>query len=115
MQPQPHPIRKIENLHIAMWLLKDTCWVLSYKTAGMLMILPTLSVAFYLTYKLLETTTELLHNLAVCCWIIANSIWMTGEFYSNDGYRPYAALFFGLGLLLVAYYYIIAQHKKTQE
>jgi hypothetical protein len=40
---------------------------------------------------------------------------MTGEFYANDGYRLYAALFFGLGLLLVAYYYAIAQHKKTQE
>ena len=98
-----------------MWLLKDTCWVLSYKTAGMFMILPTLSVAFYLTYKLRKTTTELLHNLAVCCWIIANSIWMTGEFYANDGYRLYAGLFFGLGLLLVSYYYLIAQYKKTQD
>jgi hypothetical protein len=102
LKPQDSPIRKIENLHIAMWLLKDTCWVLSYKSAGMLMILPTLSVAFYLTYKLRNSTTELLHNLAVCCWIIANSVWMTGEFYANDGYRTYAAQFFGLGLLLVA-------------
>ncbi|MCX6184769.1 MAG: hypothetical protein NTX74_06970 [Flavobacterium sp.] len=115
MQSTQPKIRKIENLHIAMWLLKDTCWVLSYKNAGMFMIIPTISVAIYLTYKLRKTTTELLHNLAVCCWIIANSVWMTGEFYANDGYRPYAALFFVLGLLLVAYYYAIAQHKKTQE
>jgi hypothetical protein len=108
-------IRKIENLHIALWLLKDTCWVMSFKTAGMLMIIPTVSVAFYLTYKLRDSTTELLHNLAVCCWILANSVWMTGEFYANDGYRPYATVFFISGLLLVAYFYLFAQHKKTQD
>lgn len=98
-----------------MWLLKDTCWVLSYKTAGMFMIIPTISVAVYLTYKLRKTTTELLHNLAVCSWIIANSVWMTGEFYAEDSYRPYATVFFGIGLLLMAYYYFIAQYKKTQD
>jgi hypothetical protein len=108
-------IRKIENLHIALWLLKDTCWVLTYKTAGMLMIIPTISVAVYLTVKLRHNTSELLHNLAVCCWIIANSVWMTGEFYAEDTYRPYATVFFGIGLLLMAYYYFIAQYKKTQD
>lgn len=79
------------------------------------MIIPTVSVAIYLTYKLRKSTTELLHNLAVCCWILANSVWMTGEFYANDTYRPYATIFFGIGLLLVAYYYLVAQHKKTQD
>jgi hypothetical protein len=58
---------------------------------------------------------ELLHNLAVCSWIIANSVWMTGEFYAEDSYRPYATVFFGIGLLLMAYYYFIAQYKKTQD
>ena len=81
----------------------------------MFMIIPTISVAVYLTYKLRKTTTELLHNLAVCSWIIANSVWMTGEFYAEDSYRPYATVFFGIGLLLMAYYYFIAQYKKTQD
>jgi hypothetical protein len=48
----------------------------------------------------------LLHNLAVCFWITANSVWMTGEFYYDDGTRPYAIIFFIAGLLCVAYYYL---------
>lgn len=101
------PIRETENLHIVMWLLKDTCWVLNWKEAGMFMIVPTLSVAIFITWKMRKQKAELFHNLAVCSWISANSVWMTGEFFYNDGLRNYAIVFFVLGLIFVAYYYII--------
>ena len=46
-----------------------------------------------------------LHNLAVLLWITANSIWMIGEFYFNDGTRPVAGVFFAAGILLLTGYY----------
>jgi hypothetical protein len=108
-------IRKFENMHILMWLLKDTCWVLNYKAMGMFMIVPTLSLAFFLTWRMRSSLTELLHNLAVCSWIIANSIWMTGEFFFDDSWRHYAFIFFLTGLLLIFYYYVFLLPKKKAK
>jgi hypothetical protein len=100
-------IRGKENTHIVMWLLKDSCWVMDWKMAGLFMIVPTLSLAFYITWKMRENKSELFHNMAVCCWIIANSIWMIGEFYYDDTLRPHARVFFAAGVLCVIYYYLI--------
>lgn len=100
-------IRGKENMHIVMWLLKDTCWVMDWKTAGIFMILPTLGLAFYITWKMRKDKSELFHNLAVCNWIIANSIWMTGEFFYDDTLRPYATVFFASGVCSIIYYYLI--------
>lgn len=98
-------IRKYENVHILLWLLKDLCWVCLWKTGGMIMIVPTVLMAFFITWKTRFDRTELLHNLAVCCWILANSVWMTGEFFYDDALRPAVAVLFFLGLLCVGYYY----------
>lgn len=98
-------IRETENLHIVMWLLKDTCWVLSWKEAAVFMVLPTLTVAIYITWKMRMHTAELFHNIAVCCWISANSIWMIGELFYDNGLKGYALVFFILGIVSVAYYY----------
>lgn len=106
-------INKKQNLHIALWLLKDTCWVLSFKWLGLFMILPTLSVAVYLIYKTRHSKADFYHNLAICSWIIGNSTWMVGDFLFNDTFRPYATVFFILGLLFVAYYYLILKPKNN--
>ena len=103
----PKKIRETENLHIVMWLLKDTCWVMDWRVAGMFMIIPTLTVAIYITWKMREHKAELFHNLAVCNWIMANCIWMAGEFFYDDTLRPYSRVFFALGILAVVYYYTI--------
>ncbi|HKR07160.1 MAG TPA: hypothetical protein VJY62_21160 [Bacteroidia bacterium] len=100
-------IRGKENMHIVMWLLKDSCWVMDWKIAGIIMIIPTLSLAVYITWKMRHNKSELFHNLAVCNWITANSIWMAGEFFYNDTLRPPATIFFALGVLSVIYYYFI--------
>jgi len=108
-------IRKYENMHIALWLLKDTCWVMDFKPAGLFMIVPTLSVAFYLTWYLRKEKAELLHNLAVCFWIMANSVWMIGEFYFEDGTRPYAIVFFAAGIICIATYYLGLVNRGKQK
>ncbi|MNU45700.1 hypothetical protein D3C71_345480 [compost metagenome] len=97
--------RKIENLHILLWLLKDICWVADLKWMGTFMIFPTISVAIWLTWKMRKSYSELMHNLAVIAWILANSVWMIGEFFFDDGTRPIALLFFGLGLVLLFVFY----------
>ena len=77
-------IRVKENLHIVMWLFKDFCWIMDFKPVGMLMILPTLILALHLSWQYRHVRSELFHNLAVTCWIMANSVWMTGEFFFED-------------------------------
>ena len=108
-------IRKYENLHIAFWLVKDACWCLLFRPLGMLMIFPTLYVAIDLTWRSRHQRTELYHNIAVTFWICANAIWMTGEFFFNDKLRPIAMGFFGLGLVVIAYYYLYLVRKQTNS
>ena len=98
-------IRKLENVHILLWLLKDTFWVLLLKIPGLIMIVPTIGVAAYLTLKSRHDAKEFIFNLAVLCWILANSVWMIGEFFFDDSTRPIALVFFILGLGSIGYYY----------
>jgi len=69
------------------------------------MIFPTLSMAFYLLIKSWSNTSERIHNWAICFWIMANSIWMIGEFTEQE-YRPYAAILFGIGLMSLVSFYL---------
>lgn len=109
-------IRKTENLHILLWLIKDTCWCLNLIIPGLIMIVPTLSLAFYITWKTRSILSELMHNLAICCWIFANSIWMIGEFFYDDGLRHYALTFFIIGLaVIIAYYVMILTHSFRKK
>ena len=106
--------RWIENLHILLWLIKDTCWALVWRPGAIIMIIPTMSVAFYLLYRSKHSKTELAHNAAVCMWITANSIWMIGEFYNTD-LRYIAVVFFGIGLLILLLYYLLYFVKDMRE
>ena len=99
-------IRTTENLHILLWLIKDTCWVQDYRIAGLIMIIPTISVAVLLTIRTKNVKEEFIHNLAIVFWLCANSVWMIGEFFYNDRTRPFAVVFFAIGLLTLAVHYI---------
>ena len=108
-------IREYENLHIALWLIKDTCWVSSWRVAGMIMIIPTLAVAIHLAWKARKNIADLFHNVAICLWITANATWMTGEFFYNDSFRPYAMVFFAAGIVVVSVYYIVHFPNRKRE
>ena len=107
-----YSIRKFENFHILLWLIKDLSWVMLSKTLGVIMIAPTLGFAIYITFLNRKDKAELAHNLAVCFWICANSIWMIGEFYYKDSTRTYAVIFFALGLTMMLGYYIPLVYKR---
>ncbi len=97
--------RWIENGHIFLWLIKDTCWAMVWRPGGIFMIVPTISVALYILWKSRHIRAELFHNIAVVLWISANSVWMIGEFYERET-RPWAVALFVTGLLLLLVYYL---------
>jgi hypothetical protein len=100
----PGNLRKFENLHIVFWLIKDTCWMLEFKLTGTLMILPTFFLAIYLSVKTIRHS-ELFINLAILCWITANSFWMLVEFFNENQLKEFAAIPFILGTFFVTIYY----------
>lgn len=109
----PAKHRKTENLHIVFWLVKDLSWAMLWKPLGLLMIIPTISAALLITYQTRHIKSELLHNIAVDFWIIANAYWMLTEFYSqNDTLRFYTIIPFSIGLIIIGYYYLIVKPKE---
>jgi len=104
-------IRKFENLHIVCWLIKDTFWVMDLHIPGIIMVFPTLFLAFFITFRFRHVVSELFHNLAVCFWITANTIWMIGEFFFEDTLRPYSIVFFVSGLAVLVWYYLFVYRK----
>ncbi len=108
-------VRELENLHITLWLIKDFCWVALFKPLGMFMIIPTVFVSVYITTKTWSDLKERLHNLAVLFWILANSTWMTGEFYFNDSLRPYAISFFVVGIMCIAIWHVMKKKWSVNE
>ncbi|MFI5195730.1 MAG: hypothetical protein ACHQD8_01450 [Chitinophagales bacterium] len=108
--------RWVENGHIFLWLLKDTCWVLVWKPGGIFMIFPTLSVALYILWRSKHIRAEFFHNLAVCLWISANSVWMVTEFLGVDKeYKKYAVFLFLTGIVILLVYYIFFFRKDREK
>lgn len=97
---------KLENLHILLWLLKDTSWLMMWRGFGLFMIIPTISCAILITWNGRNSKEKLLHNLAVTFWIIANSFWMFTEFFELEKeFKIFALIPFLLGFLCLIYYY----------
>lgn len=119
----PVRYRRLENLHIAFWLLKDISWCMIWKEFGIAMIFPTLSVAIWYTWRNRQMASELAHNLAVVLWITANSYWMISEFLGFDEMpvwhqfegKHIALVPFGLGIMILLYYYIIIRPKEKDN
>ena len=110
----PLRYRKMENLHIVFWLLKDISWCMIWKPLGIAMIFPTLIIAIVIAMRTRQYRSEVCHNVAIVVWITANSYWMISEFLHFDSivlfgeitYKHLAIIPFGLGILILAYYYL---------
>lgn len=118
----PARYRKMENMHIIFWLLKDLSWCLIWKTLGIVMIFPTLIISIMIAWRTKDLQSELAHNLAITFWITANSVWMISEFLGFDEtlignvfQGKYLALIpFSIGILILLYYYLI-KYKKEES
>jgi len=103
-------VKKLENLHIVFWLIKDTCWMLEYKLLGTIMIVPALFMAVYILFHT-RHTLDVYINAAILCWITANSYWMFVEFFFQNQYKHLALIPFGLGFILVGIYFF--KHRQS--
>ncbi len=110
----PAAFRRLENLHIVFWLVKDLSWCLVWKPLGVLMMLPTLGIAGVIFWRTRALPVERAHNLAILCWITANSYWMLSEFVGFDTAPVFGGLAtgkqlalvpFGAGLVVLAVHY----------
>lgn len=119
----PAKFRKMENLHIAFWLMKDISWCMIWKELGIAMIVPTLSVAIWIAVKNRHIVSELAHNLAIVFWITANAYWMISEFFGFDENivlwdltgKHMALIPFVTGALIMLYYYSIQRPKEIKK
>src|SRR6478672_3565129 len=80
----PARYRKMENMHIIFWLIKDVSWCMIWKPLGIAMIFPTLAIAIIIAWRTRHIVAELAHNLAITFWITANAYWMISEFFAFD-------------------------------
>ena len=112
----PAKYRRLENLHIVLWLIKDISWLMIWKPLGLFMVIPTLIAALAITWQTRKLRSELFHNLAVVCWIVANSYWMLVEFFAkDDSIRMYAIVPFLLGFLIIGYFYLGLLVRKNRS
>ena len=110
----PIRYRKMENLHIVFWLLKDISWCMIWRPLGIAMIFPTLIIAIVIAFRTRQFMSEVCHNVAIVVWITANSYWMVSEFLHFDAnplfgeftYKHLAIIPFMIGLIVLAYYYL---------
>lgn len=109
---QESQTRLLENGHVAIWLMKDFCWCSGYKGLGVAMAIPTILLAAYLVFRARSCIRDVIHNLAVLLWLCANTTWMIGEFWFNDGTRPTAKIFFIVGLAVLMLFYLWALANK---
>jgi hypothetical protein len=119
----PARYRRLENLHIVFWLFKDISWCMTWQTLGIIMVIPTLCVAIYISIRTRNIKSEFAHNLAVTFWITANSYWMISEFWGFDevpiwaGFegKHLAMIPFLIGLIILAWYYIMMRPREIKQ
>jgi hypothetical protein len=119
----PARYRRMENMHIVFWLLKDISWCMIWRWMGIAMIIPTLSIAIVIAWRTREIKAELAHNLAIAFWISANSLWMISEFFHFDTVmiwgdytgKHLALIPFFSGAALLLYYYAFQRRKEIRE
>lgn len=110
----PLRYRKMENLHIVFWLVKDISWCMIWKPLGIAMVFPTLIIALVIAWRTRHLISEVCHNLAIAFWISANSYWMISEFlhfdanplFNNYTFKHLAVIPFVLGTVPLLYYYL---------
>lgn len=107
-----HPL---EYGHVFLWLIKDMCWAQGWVLPGVIMIFPTLAVAYILTWIQQHNTPTLVHNISISCWISANSLWMWAEFFGQEEkLKPIASAGFALGITILLLYYASSWVKKKK-
>lgn len=113
----------LDNIHVVLWLIKDLCWVLEWKYLGLFMVFPTIGMAIYIFLKSTRFSTSYFFNLAIICWITANSSWMIGELFFSKTHIHHiylltkysAATLFVVGLGVLFLYFLYTLYFKPKQ
>ena len=119
----PARFRKMENMHIAFWLMKDISWCMIWRELGIAMVVPTLSIAIIIAWRTRHMKSEMAHNLAIVFWISANAYWMISEFFHFDTLEVWrdftgkhlALVPFTIGAVILLFYYAVQRPKELKE
>ncbi len=119
----PARYRKMENMHIIFWLLKDMSWCLFWRELGIAMIIPTLVISIMISWRTRNIPSELAHNLAVTFWISANSFWMISEFLGFEDHNIWMGITgkqlslvpFLIGVAILLHYYLLIRPRDIRE
>lgn len=95
----------LELVHIPLWLIKDLCWLMTWKTIGIIIAVPTVLVAIFIVWVTKNEPSKLFPNLSIAFWILANANWMVAEFFELD-IRFYSIIPFVLGLMVFGLFMI---------
>jgi hypothetical protein len=114
--------RKMENMHIVFWLLKDISWCMLWRELGLAMFIPTLLISITIAWRNRQLKSELAHNLAITFWICANGYWMISEFFHFDTIivwkeftgKHLALIPFITGAMILLYYYAVQRPKEKR-
>lgn len=130
MSPNPEPqyiiparFRRMENMHIVFWLVKDISWCMIWRELGIAMFIPTLTVAIVIAWRTRGIRAELAHNLAIAFWICANGYWMVSEFFGFDMWpvwgrftgKHLAMIPFLTGAGILLFYYVVQRPRDLKE
>src|SRR5262245_21502418 len=119
----PARFRRMENMHIVFWLMKDISWCLILKELGIAMLIPTLKIAIIISWRTRSMPSELSHNLAIVFWITANGYWMISEFFEFDTLpvwneftgKHIALIPFLTGAFILLYYYAVQRPREIRK
>jgi prepilin signal peptidase PulO-like enzyme (type II secretory pathway) len=119
----PSRYRRMENMHIVFWLLKDISWCMIWRELGLAMFIPTLIISIIISWRTRQMKSELAHNLAITFWISANGYWMISEFFHFDTiiiWQEYtgkhlALIPFLTGALILLFYYTVQRPRELRE
>ncbi len=100
--------------HIPLWLIKDMCWLFTWKTAGLIIAIPTVLVALIIVWVTRKDINKLMPNISIAFWIIANANWMVAEFYDLDT-RFYSVYPFSAGVLVFLLFFIRYLRKPQHQ
>ena len=78
----------LEHFHSLLWLLKDMCWLQLWPVVGPIILVPTVGLAVFISWKSFSDRFQFFQNLSVMLWLSANATWMVGELFYDDTTRP---------------------------
>ena len=95
---------KFDSIHLLLWLVKDTLWVMGFKYATLFMILPTVGYTFYLLSKNYQDKNYFILYLAILCWLLGNSAWILNDFLFENKYNVICYALFLLGIAIILFH-----------